>query len=75
MQANITDFESDKDLMRTLMNNFGHLLVFVFYSDANEDSKQLLHNLANSLPIFGQFDNVKYFSLSAERCPETLKKF
>ena len=38
MQASktkITKFESDKDLMKTLMNNFGSILVFLFYADWN----------------------------------------
>lgn len=70
-----TEFESDKVLLRTLMNNFGSILVFIFYAEWNEPSKQFLTNLNNSIPIFGGFDNVKYFSLCAEKCPETFKKF
>ena len=61
--------------MRTLMNNFGSVLVFVFYADWNEDSKKFRENFTQSIEIFGDYDNARYFSLSAEKCPETLKKF
>lgn len=74
-ETNIEDFESDNGLMKVLMNNFGSVLVFIFYADWNEPSKKFLENLRQSIPIFGQFDNVKYYSFSAERSPETLQKF
>jgi hypothetical protein len=51
--------------MKTLMNNFGSILVFIFYADWNAESKQFLEGFNNSIPIFGQFDNVKYYSLCA----------
>jgi hypothetical protein len=38
MQASknkITKFESDKDLMKALNNNFGSILVFLFYAEWN----------------------------------------
>lgn len=77
MQAEpkIVDFESDKELLRTLLNNFKSLIVFIFYSDANEKSKELLNNFSNSVSVFGAYDNVAYFSLEASRCPETFGKF
>lgn len=56
---------------RTLIRNFGKILVFVFVSEANKESQEFLDNLKNSIPMFGQYDNVKYFSISAEKCPET----
>ncbi len=61
--------------MRTLLNNFGNLLVFVFYADWNQPSVQLKNNLVATIPLFGQFPNVKYYTISAEKCPETFKKF
>ena len=33
--AHITEFDSDKVLTRTLFNNFGKLLVFIFYAEWN----------------------------------------
>lgn len=77
MQAEpkIVDFESDKELLRTLLNNFKSLIVFIFYSYANEKSKELLNNFSNSVSVFGAYDNVAYFSLEASRCPETFGKF
>lgn len=77
MQAEpkIVDFESDKELLRTLLNNFKSLIVFIFYSDANEKSKELLNNFSNSVSVFGAYDNVAYFSLEASKCPETFGKF
>ena len=54
---------------KIIVHSFGHLLVFIFYSEANEHSKQFLQNINNSIPIFGQYDNVRYYSLSAEKCP------
>ena len=69
MDANtIHDFESDNGLMKVLMNNFGSVLVFIFYAEWNQPSKQFLNNLSESIPIFGQYDNVKYYSFCAERC-------
>lgn len=77
MQAEpkIVDFESNKQLLRTLLNNFRSLIVFIFYSDANEKSKEFLNNFSNSVSVFGAYDNVAYFSLQASRCPETFGKF
>jgi Grx4 family monothiol glutaredoxin len=71
----LQEFGSDKELTRTLFNNFGKLLVFTFYAEWNQPSLQLRDNLAATVPLFGQFDNVKYFALAAEKCPETFKKF
>lgn len=68
-------FASDKVLTRTLFNNFGHLLVFVFYAEWNEPSVHLKNNLIDTIPLFGQFPNVKYFTIAAEKCPQTFKKF
>lgn len=34
-ETNIEDFESDNGLMKVLMNNFGSVLVFIFYADWN----------------------------------------
>jgi hypothetical protein len=34
-----------------------------------------MENFKNTVGIFGQFNNVKYFSICAEKCPETFKKF
>lgn len=65
----VVDFESDKELLRNLLNNFGSLIVFFFYSDANEKSTQLLFNFKNSVNIFGAYNNVVYYSLEASRCP------
>lgn len=73
--AQVVEFESDKFLTRTLFNNFGKLLVFVFFSDANPASVKLKENLIATIPLFGQFENVKYFTLAAEKCPETFKKY
>lgn len=61
-------------LTRTLFNNFGKLLVFVFYAESNPSSVQLKDNLVATIPLFGQFQNVKYFTIAAEKCPETFKK-
>ncbi len=71
MQAEpkIVNFESDKELLRTLLGNFRSLIVFIFYSDANEKSKEFLNNFSNSVNVFGAYDNVAYFSLEASRCP------
>jgi hypothetical protein len=33
--AEVVQFDSDKVLTRTLFNNFGSLLVFVFYAEWN----------------------------------------
>lgn len=33
--AEVVEFESDKVFTRTHFNNFGHLLVFVFYAEWN----------------------------------------
>lgn len=62
----ITDIKVDGgcDLNRTIVHSFGSLLVFVFYSSANENSKELIANLESSIPIFGEYENVKYYSLS-----------
>jgi hypothetical protein len=49
--------------------------VFIFYADINEDSKKYLNNLTSLIKTFGDYQNVKYFSINAERCPETLKKY
>lgn len=73
----ITDIKVDGgcDLNRTIVHSFGNLLIFIFYSEVEEKSKKFLESLQNSIPIFGQHDNVQYYSLSLEKCPETLKKF
>ena len=71
----IHNFQSDNGLMKVLMNNFGSVLVFIFYADWNQASKDFLENLKKSIPIFGQYDNVKYYSFCAERSPETFEKF
>ena len=67
--------ESDKVLNRTLFNNFGKVLLFLFYSESNQSSLNFKENLIATIPLFGQFPNVKYFLISAEKCPETFKKF
>lgn len=71
----ISQFESDKDLAKVLTNNFGNIIVLIFFAEWNAQSKQFVHHLNKSIPIFGLFENVRYFALSAERCPETFKKF
>lgn len=38
-------------------------------------SKQFIQNINNSIPIFGEYDNVKYYSLSTEKCQNSVKKF
>jgi len=63
--TNIVEFESDKVLTRTLFNNFNSLLVFVFYAEWNKPSVQFKENLNSTIPLFGVFDNVKYFAISA----------
>ena len=73
--SEIVHLESDKIINRTLFNNFGKLLVFVFYAEWNQPSKKLKDNLIETIPLFGQFDNVKYFIVAAQKCPETFKKF
>lgn len=70
----IVEFDSDKLLVRTLFNNFEFLLVFVFYSEANEESKRYLAKLAKLKTTYN-VDGVKWFTLAAERCPETFKQF
>lgn len=62
-------------LTRTLFNNFGTLLVFAFHSQHQPKSQHLRENLESTIPIFGNHDNVKYFSIDVEACPETAKKF
>lgn len=71
----VTIFESDKELNRTLMNNFGSVIVFFFFSENKPQTTEQLNQLNNLIPVLGEFDNVKYFAASAERCPETFNKF
>lgn len=73
--SQVQEFESDRVLTRTLFNNFNSLLVFIFYADWNQPSVQFKNNLISTIPLFGQFDNVKYFTISAEKCPEICKKY
>ena len=73
--SQVAALESDKVINRTLFNNFGKLLVLVFYAEWNEPSQRLRDNLVETIPLFGQFDNVKYILVSNEKCPETFKKF
>lgn len=40
------ELESDRPLTRTLLNNFGQLLVLVFYADWNKPSLEFKNNLA-----------------------------
>ena len=61
--------------MRTLLGNFGNVLVFLFYADWNKPSKEFVQNFTNSIDIFGQYDNVRYFSICSEKCPDIFKKF
>ena len=63
--SEIVHLENDKFINRTLFNNFGKLLVFVFYAEWNEPSKIFKDNLIETVPLFGQFDNVKYFIVTA----------
>ena len=58
-----------------MLNNFGSVIVLVFYSNVNEKSKEFLNNFSNSVSIFGNYANVVYYSIEASRCPETLSKF
>jgi hypothetical protein len=67
--SHVSEFDSDKVLTRTLFNNFNSLLVFVFYAEWNKPSVLFKNNLISTIPLFGQFDNVKYFTISAEKCP------
>jgi hypothetical protein len=69
------ELESDKPLTRTLLNNFGQLLVLVFYTEWNQPSLQFKNNLADTIPLFGQFPQVKFIAVEAKKCPETFKKF
>jgi hypothetical protein len=50
-------------------------MVLIFYAEYNEQSKQVLEHINNSIPTFGTYENVKYFRISAEKCPEIFKKF
>ena len=61
--------------MRNLLANFGSVIVFLFYSEANPKSKEFLENFSNSVGIFGAYNHVVYYSLEAAKCPETLGKF
>lgn len=63
---NIKQLEAD-NLAKILSDNFGYVLVFVFYAEWNQQSKQLLLNFNNTIPIFGQYHNARYYSLSAEK--------
>jgi Grx4 family monothiol glutaredoxin len=67
--------QSDKVLNRTLFNHFGKVLVFVFVSEATPASQELVDSLEATIPLFGEFENVKYFLIRLEQCPETFKKF
>lgn len=69
------ELESDKPLTRTLLNNFGQLLVLIFYADWNKASLQFKNNLAETIPLFGQYPQVKFIAIEAQKCPETFKKF
>jgi Grx4 family monothiol glutaredoxin len=73
----ITEIGSDHSctLNKTFLNSFGCVMVLIFYAEHNERSKQFVDAVAKSIPVFGAFDNVRYFSLSAEKCPETFAKF
>lgn len=73
--SSITLFESDKDLITTLANNFGKLLVLIFYAEWNKQSMQFLGHVGKSIPVFGQYDNVRYVGVCAERCPLSFRKF
>lgn len=64
----VTDFESDKMLVRTLFNNFESLLVFMFYSEANEESKRYITKLTKLIRTYN-IEGVKWFSIEAEKCP------
>ena len=38
MDQEVKEFESDKVLMRTLLGNFGYVLVFIFHAEWNKPS-------------------------------------
>ena len=38
MDQPVKAFESDKELMRTLLGNFGYVLVFIFHAEWNKPS-------------------------------------
>ena len=61
----VVKLEQDKFLTRTLFNNFGSVLVFIFYAEWNEPSKNFKERVESTVPVFGQFPNVKYFTISA----------
>lgn len=69
------ELESDRPLTRTLLNNFGQLLVLVFYADWNKPSLEFKNNLAEMIPLFGQYPQVKFIAIEGQKCPETFKKF
>jgi len=68
-ELKVIEFDSDKELLRNLLNNFGSVIVFLFYSEANPKSKEFLTNFSNSVNIFGAYNHVTYFSLEAAKCP------
>lgn len=73
-QTPLVDLDNDKQLVRTLFNNFESLLVFVFYSEASEEAKRYLQKLTRLVKTFA-VERVRWFSMAAERCPEIFKQF
>ena len=47
----------------------------VFYGEWSKQSLRFKDTLQTSLPLFGQFDNVVYLSVSSERNPDVFKAF
>lgn len=52
-------------MQKALNLHFGKMIVIVFYADWSKPSLKFKENLATSLPLFGQFDNVVYLTASA----------
>ena len=64
-----------QSIQHTLEEYFGKLIVIVFVGEWNKQSIKFRQELNTSLPLFGQFVNVVYFTTSVEKCPDAFKAF
>jgi uncharacterized membrane protein (GlpM family) len=64
-----------EDMQQRLNQQFGKLVVVLFYAEWSQTSIKVRSNMLALLPLFGQFDNVVYLAVSAERCPDAFKLF